>query len=1062
MSKTRHDGFQTALPRPHLARGVLAESIPKLHHLFLLHGQSTLGMMGLHRALQTLQHQPTSFNASLGERLQACGPFRQHLQFLIAIRKQLHNGLGRCTGPHIGHEINQTLISFVPNRANHGKLALCDRPDHSFIIEAPKIFHRSTTAGDQDGFDAQPFRIRIHRRNGFSNTQRSVIALHWNVMQQQFGRRTPQSGGSLHIGQGRRAFGRQDDDTTRKEWQILFSIEVKQTFPLKTLAKLGQSQQQAVATFGTFHPIHNQTGTTSRGVKVPSSRDNHGITRLGYKSDAGRGGTPRLGINHRLLSGPRISEGEVPVPTGVGSPPVGHLPPDRDGATAFQVSLDIRAGVFHFEGFGRRIVHDEDATLGTITGSPPAADPNAALSSLSGIGAVRAERLAALGLRTVEDLMRHRPLRWERQVDLDTIEDAKATAAADPKAVLVLHGEIERARAVRTGRPRFEAVLSDESGTAQLRWFGGVWLQNKIVPGLRVRIEGKATMQGRTMILTNPGWSVHDEAATTDPAAPLRPVYPATEGIPPRFLHDRIRSLINKVVPAMVDPLPDATRQRWNLLTLQQAIRQLHQPADEAEIETARRRLAFDELLALQLVVARRRYGIRTAKPATELSTNDALDTDLQALLPFALTGAQARAIGDIRQDLERPVPMHRLLQGDVGSGKTAVALAALLQCLRHGLPAAFMAPTELLAEQHHRTLTSLLSDRFTVHLCTGSRSVAERRTAADAAAAGHADLFVGTQALLSEHLGLQDAGLVVVDEQHRFGVRQRALLRRAEVRTPHLLVMTATPIPRSLALTHYGDLDVSILDELPPGRTPIRTVAMHANKMDAALARVGERVQEGEQAYIVVPAIEPGERGDPNLEELVPRLQQGPLADVPFGVVHGRLDQVTRDDTMAAFRDGTLRVLVATTVIEVGVDVPNASLMVILGADRFGLAQLHQLRGRVGRGAAASTCVLVADPATEDGQARIDAVVGTTDGFVIAEEDLRLRGPGEVVGERQSGLARLQFAHLPGDEALLEQSREEAATRIGADPELTAPEHAGLAQLAQRFDTPAEALEGG
>ena len=750
------------------------------------------------------------------------------------------------------------------------------------------------------------------------------------------------------------------------------------------------------------------------------------------------------------------------MPTGVGSPPVGHLPPDRDGATAFQVSLDIRAGVFHFEGFGRRIVHDEDATLGTITGSPPAADPNAALSSLSGIGAVRAERLAALGLRTVEDLMRHRPLRWERQVDLDTIEDAKATAAADPKAVLVLHGEIERARAVRTGRPRFEAVLSDESGTAQLRWFGGVWLQNKIVPGLRVRIEGKATMQGRTMILTNPGWSVHDEAATTDPAAPLRPVYPATEGIPPRFLHDRIRSLINKVVPAMVDPLPDATRQRWNLLTLQQAIRQLHQPADEAEIETARRRLAFDELLALQLVVARRRYGIRTAKPATELSTNDALDTDLQALLPFALTGAQARAIGDIRQDLERPVPMHRLLQGDVGSGKTAVALAALLQCLRHGLPAAFMAPTELLAEQHHRTLTSLLSDRFTVHLCTGSRSVAERRTAADAAAAGHADLFVGTQALLSEHLGLQDAGLVVVDEQHRFGVRQRALLRRAEVRTPHLLVMTATPIPRSLALTHYGDLDVSILDELPPGRTPIRTVAMHANKMDAALARVGERVQEGEQAYIVVPAIEPGERGDPNLEELVPRLQQGPLADVPFGVVHGRLDQVTRDDTMAAFREGNLRVLVATTVIEVGVDVPNASLMVILGADRFGLAQLHQLRGRVGRGAAASTCVLVADPATEDGQARIDAVVGTTDGFVIAEEDLRLRGPGEVVGERQSGLARLQFAHLPGDEALLEQSREEAATRIGADPELTAPEHAGLAQLAQRFDTPAEALEGG
>ena len=236
----------------------------------------------------------------------------------------------------------------------------------------------------------------------------------------------------------------------------------------------------------------------------------------------------------------------------------------------------------------------------------------------------------------------------------------------------------------------------------------------------------------------------------------------------------------------------------------------------------------------------------------------------------------------------------------------------------------------------------------------------------------------------------------------------------------------------------------------------------MHASKMDAALARVGERVREGEQAYIVVPAIEPGERGDPNLEDLVPRLNQGPLAEIPFGVVHGRLDRVTRDDTMAAFREGTLRVLVATTVIEVGVDVPNASLMVILGADRFGLAQLHQLRGRVGRGAAASTCVLVADPATEDGQARLDAVVGTTDGFVIAEEDLRLRGPGEVVGERQSGLARLQFARLPGDEALLEQSREEAATRIGDDPELIAPEHAGLAQLAKRVDTPAEALEGG
>ena len=724
--------------------------------------------------------------------------------------------------------------------------------------------------------------------------------------------------------------------------------------------------------------------------------------------------------------------------------------------------LHVRAGIFHFQCFRLRVIHEGDATLGSITGSSPAPAANAPLSSLSGIGSIRAERLAALGLRTVEDLMRHRPLRWERQVDLATIEEAKATAAADPKAVLVLHGEIERARAVRAGRPRFEAVLSDESGSAQLRWFGGVWLQNKIVPGLRVRIEGKATMQGRTMVLTNPGWSVHDEKTTPDHTAPLRPVYPATEGIPPRFLHDRIRSLLQDVAPTLKDPLPKSTRERWNLLNLQDAIRQLHQPNNESEIESARLRLAFDELLALQLVVARRRYGIRTAKPASELPATDAMPTELQELLPFSLTTAQSRAIQDIRQDLARSIPMHRLLQGDVGSGKTAVALAALLQCLRHNLPAAFMAPTELLAEQHHRTLTRLLGDRVTVHLCTGSRSAAERRTAAEAASTGRPDLFVGTQALLSEHLGLQDAGLVVVDEQHRFGVRQRALLRRAEIRTPHLLVMTATPIPRSLALTHYGDLDVSILDELPPGRTPIKTVSMHADKMDAALARVGERVREGEQAYIVVPAIEPGERGDPNLEELVPRLERGPLADMPFGVVHGRLDREVRDNTMAAFRDGSLRVLIATTVIEVGVDVPNASLMVILGADRFGLAQLHQLRGRVGRGATASTCVLVADPVTDDGQARLEAIVSTTDGFVIAEEDLRLRGPGEVIGERQSGLARLQFARLPGDEVLLEHAREEAATRIGEDPELNGPEHKGLSELANRVHTPTETLEGG
>jgi ATP-dependent DNA helicase RecG len=508
-----------------------------------------------------------------------------------------------------------------------------------------------------------------------------------------------------------------------------------------------------------------------------------------------------------------------------------------------------------------------------------------------------------------------------------------------------------------------------------------------------------------------------------------------------------VRAALEAFLEEVEDPLPEGLRTRAGRMPLADALRQVHFPETLADAERARERLAFDELLLIQIMLARARQQ-RAAEPGIAFSGGEALTGPLLASLPYALTGAQGRAFAEIVADMRRPHPMNRLLQGDVGSGKTVVALLAALVAVADGYQAAIMAPTEILAEQHLSNLRALAAPLgVSVRLLVGRMPTAERRRASAEVASGAASIAVGTHALLSEDVRFGRLGLVVIDEQHRFGVFQRAGLRDKGV-TPDTLVMTATPIPRTLTLTLYGDLEVSVLDELPPGRTPVRTAWRTADRRPAILQFVRDEVGRGRQAYVVYPLVEASEKSDLKAAtEAYEALRTGPLSGLRLALLHGQMKGEQKEAAMSAFQRGEADVLVSTTVIEVGVDVPNASVMVVEHAERFGLPQLHQLRGRVGRGAHASTCVLIADPPgdapfSEEARARLEALVRTNDGFEVAEIDLRLRGPGDLFGARQSGLPDLRIAHPVQDARLLNEARQAASERVEADPDLSAPEH--------------------
>ncbi|MGH2537680.1 MAG: ATP-dependent DNA helicase RecG, partial [Candidatus Promineifilaceae bacterium] len=555
----------------------------------------------------------------------------------------------------------------------------------------------------------------------------------------------------------------------------------------------------------------------------------------------------------------------------------------------------------------------------------------------------------------------------------------------------------------------------------------------------------------------NPEW----EPVELEPLRTRRivPVYPLTKGIGPQRMRQVMRQAVEQWAPKVAEPLPQALRRRLGLYPLPQALAQAHFPDSQESLGRARRRLVFDELFLLQLgMLGTRRQ--RQAEPGTPIPTNrEALDA-FAAGLPFALTAAQGRVIAEIAADVARPQPMTRLLQGDVGSGKTAVAAAAMLLAVRAGRQAALMAPTEILAEQHARSLGELLAAAgVRVGLLTGSTPPAEREQRYAELADGRAQVVVGTHALIQAGVRFHDLGLAVVDEPHRFGVEQRGALRAkggnggpAPAGAPHLLVMSATPIPRTLALSLYGDLDLSTLDEMPPDRQEIKTYWLKPGQRERAYRFVRKQVQAGRQAFIICPLVEESDKSEAKAATAeFERLQQHIFPDLKLGLVHGRMRPADKEAAMRAFYAGEHDVLVATSVIEVGVDVPNSTVMLIEGANRFGLAQLHQFRGRVGRGEHQSFCLLLADDGYEGGGERLAALEQSNDGFALAERDLELRGPGEFFGQRQSGLPELRLASLL-DLPLLEMARAEAGQLLESDPELARPEHRLLRQKLDAF----------
>jgi ATP-dependent DNA helicase RecG len=744
------------------------------------------------------------------------------------------------------------------------------------------------------------------------------------------------------------------------------------------------------------------------------------------------------------------------------------------------------------------------------------------LSELPDIGPKRAQLFRRLGLATVKDLLLHLPLRYERHWAEGAIGDLPMEGIGSAR------GTVVNTRTVPSrGGGRFQATLQDHSDRLNLVWFNGGYLRTRIHPGMVLRVQGKTKAFGGYPQMVNPQWEElrePDEAAAQDER--YRPVYPATESLPSSLIERLATRVVPAVLDQVIDPLPEVFLRERNMPSLAQAFRMAHIPANPDEAAAARRRLAFNECLLLQLGIALKRHHNRTHLRAPALRWSKAVDEHIRGRFPFKLTAAQERVAGEIAADLQRDQPMNRLLQGDVGSGKTVVALYALLMAVAGRRQGEIMTPTELLAEQHHLSIsTMLVGSNVRIGLLTGGQSAAgsaQRRELLDAIEAGQIDIVIGTQALLTEAVRFNDLAVVVVDEQHRFGVLQRAAFRernqdsrtagQQEIgakgesrslapaatrgsskgangglverelapaiglpvapgggdigerdarptsteerrRSPHYLVMTATPIPRTLSLTIFGDLDVSTIDALPPGRTPITTRVVGQDKADEVYRYMAGRVAKsggGEQAYVVVPTIDAtGQESAQQLKSVAEHaklLQEKYCQGVRVAALHGRMKVATREAVMRRFRAGEVGVLVATTVIEVGVDVPNATLMIVEHAERFGLAQLHQLRGRIGRksqsggGGHKSLCVFIAEAATEEAARRVKAIAATTDGFKIAEADLAIRGMGDFFGTRQSGQMPLRVARIPEDLELLQLARKDAMAMVAADPALADP----------------------
>lgn len=659
------------------------------------------------------------------------------------------------------------------------------------------------------------------------------------------------------------------------------------------------------------------------------------------------------------------------------------------------------------------------------------------LCALPGIGPARFAELSAAGLVTVGDLLAYYPFRYEDRSELTAVRDLQHRQNAFLLVEVCGPGEL-----LYRHRQRLAVVpAQDETGLVRLTWFNQPYRASQLTPGTRLLVSGSVRLhRGEASLAVSEAEIVREESLS---AGRIVPVYSA-----PPFSQVMQRKLVRAALDACTaypeDRVPAACVARRGLLSLAEAYREVHFPASHETLAAARARLAYDELFALQVRLAGRRQLSRQQATGEGWPVGDTLK-QLRPALPFALTGAQERVIGEVLADLARPEPASRLIHGDVGSGKTVVAAAALLAAAGAGQQAALMAPTELLAAQHHRTLTALLEPLgVTPALLLGSHSAAERRPVVSSLAEGAQAVVVGTHALFQQGVQFARLGAVVVDEQHRFGVRQRALLL-AKGQQPHCFIMSATPIPRTLALTAYGDFDVSVLDELPPGRRPVHTELLTRRELRRAYQLICDAAAQGQQSYLVCPVIEESRQAHlaaaeslfADLRALVPHLR--------LGLVHGRLETGEREQVMGEFHAGALDCLVATTVIEVGVDVPNATVMVVVNAERFGLAQLHQLRGRVARSSRPATCVLITASRQAEVIERLQVLERTSDGFKVAEEDLRRRGPGELAGWRQSGLPDLRLADLLADTPTLAHARADAFALVAADPHLAQPQHQGL-----------------
>jgi ATP-dependent DNA helicase RecG len=701
------------------------------------------------------------------------------------------------------------------------------------------------------------------------------------------------------------------------------------------------------------------------------------------------------------------------------------------------------------------------------------------------VSAKRAEALAKLGIATVQDLLQHYPRYHVDRTQLRTIAELGRLAAEGHKGEVQVHARVEKINRpfrTKTGKRMITGRIGDETGTVSVTWFNQDWVARALSAGDLAFFYGRlGTFRGRLQ-MTAPRFELLRTGREPFNVGRIIPIYPASA----ELSTDQLRKVIWETLERtgeILDPVPEEIRLRHDLMTRGEAVRLIHFPDDKQDVWKARRRLIFDELLTLQLgLVYRKRLLERTVRGiAHGAVTENSLAESFVAALPFELTRAQRRACEEVATDMGREHPMHRLVEGEVGSGKTVVALYACLIAIEGGVQAAFMAPTEVLAEQHFLTVADLLGRAFgddegvnlfaglsrrpVVRLLTGSTPQSQRDAILDSVARGEVDLLIGTHALIQDSVVFARLGIAIVDEQHRFGVHQRKSLReKGAMGEPDILVMTATPIPRTLAVTIYGDLDVSILDELPKGRRPVHTsIAAGVRDRERAYDRIREEVAAGRQAFVVYALRDESDKTElRSAKKEAVRLAEDVFPDLEVGLVHGDMKSGDKEAAMGAFRSGATHVLVATTVVEVGVDVPNATVMLIEDAERFGLAQLHQLRGRIGRGGHASYCVLATDvdldmaaddPATALVAERLNAVVASADGFDLALVDLRQRGEGQLFGARQSGMPQLKMARVLEHQNVVRLARSEAVRIIDEDPELRAYEHSALArEMRDRF----------